>query len=237
MAKRTKGGAGGERVAVGYVRVSTDDQSIGLDAQRAGLDAWAAREGYRLAVVCEDFGVSGAAPLDRRPGLVAALDALAVHGACALVVLRRDRLARSAMNAALVESLAAREGARVLSADGVANGEGPEGDLLRGMLDLLSQYERALIRARTRAAMAVKKSRGEYTGGRAPFGWRVADDGTLAADAAEQCVILAAREYRAAGLSLRQIGARLAAGGILPRSGGQWTADAVATVCNARTAA
>ncbi len=193
MTKRTTKRGEGERVAVGYVRVSTDDQSIGLDAQRAALATWAAREGYRLITICEDSGVSGAAPLDRRPGL--------------------------------------------LSADGVANGEGPEADLLRGMLDLLSQYERALIRARTRAAMAVKRSRGEYTGGRAPYGWRVSDDGTLAADASEQCVILAAREYRAAGLSLRQIGARLTAGGILPRSGGKWTADAVATACSARTAA
>src|SRR5262249_29181206 len=55
-------------------------------------------------------------------------------------------------------------GAKVITADGVAVEDTPEGQLLRGMLDLFAQYERALIRARTRAALAVKRSKGEkYT--------------------------------------------------------------------------
>ncbi len=33
--------------------------------------------------------------------------------------------------------------------------------LLRGLMDLFAQYERAVIRARTRAALAVKRSKGE----------------------------------------------------------------------------
>jgi DNA invertase Pin-like site-specific DNA recombinase len=33
--------------------------------------------------------------------------------------------------------------------------------LMRGLVDLFAQYERALIRSRTKAALAVKKGRGE----------------------------------------------------------------------------
>jgi len=44
--------------------------------------------------VHEDRGVSGAAQLDRRPGLLAALDCLARHKATYLVAAKRDRFAR-----------------------------------------------------------------------------------------------------------------------------------------------
>lgn len=38
------------------------------------------------------------------------------------------------------------------TADGAGNGEGPEAALMRTLLDTFAAYERALIRARTRAA-------------------------------------------------------------------------------------
>jgi hypothetical protein len=79
-------------------------------------------------------------------------------------------------------------------------------------------------------------ARGEYVGGRAAYGWQLVD-GALVAHAGEQAVISAVREYRAAGLSLRAIGGRLAARGLLPRSGGSWTACGIQTAHNARVAA
>jgi DNA invertase Pin-like site-specific DNA recombinase len=45
-----------------------------------------------------------------------------------------------------------------------------------------ARFERAMIAARTKAALAVKKARGESTG-TPPYGWRVGEDGKmLAAD-------------------------------------------------------
>src|SRR5204862_6543407 len=110
-----------------------------------------------------------------RPGLLAAIDAVRAHGAGVLVVAKRDRLARDGLTAALVERLCEREAAGIQAADGAGNGEGPEAQLLRGIVDLFAQYERAVIRARTKAALAVKKARGERTGG-VPLG-RVATCG------------------------------------------------------------
>jgi DNA invertase Pin-like site-specific DNA recombinase len=88
-------------------------------------------------------------------------------------VARRDRLARGVLTAPLAERLCDREGGRVLTADSTANGEGPRAALMRTRLDAFAAYVRALVRARTRAALAVGKARGERTGG-VPMG-RVVD--------------------------------------------------------------
>ena len=117
----------------------------------------------------EDRGVSGGAEIDKRPGLIAALEALRTERAGILVVAKRDRLARDVLVAAMVERLCQREGARIQSADGTGNGDSPEAKLLRTMIDAFAAYERALIRARTRAALAAKKARGERVGG-VPYG-------------------------------------------------------------------
>lgn len=53
-------------------------------------------------------GVSGAASVEERPGLVAALAALRVHGAGVLVAAKRDRIARDTVVAAMVERAASK---------------------------------------------------------------------------------------------------------------------------------
>lgn len=79
--------------AVGYIRVSTDEQVNGPKAQADALAAWCARNGVELVAVHHDHGVSGGAELDKRPGLLAALDEL--ERGDVLLVAKRDRLARS----------------------------------------------------------------------------------------------------------------------------------------------
>lgn len=215
MAKRT----GNPLLAVGYLRVSTSDQSLGPQAQRAALEAWAARSGVELVAVYEDHGVSGATPVGERPGMLAALEALRAHGAGLLVAAKRDRFARDAMVATLIERAALAVGALVRTADGSSDVAGPEGMMMRGIVDVFAAYEREVIRARTRAALAVKKSRGERTG-EIPYGHRLSADGVrIEGDPAEQGVIAIVRELRAGGLSQRAIVRELAARGIVSRGG------------------
>jgi site-specific DNA recombinase len=215
---------------VGYLRVSTEDQHLGPDAQRASILAWAGREGATVVGWHVDHGVSGAAPLDARPGLMAAVAALAAGEASALVVAKRDRLARDVVVAALIEREVARHGAQIVSADGIGDGAGPEAILMRGIMDNVAQYERALIRARTTAALAVKKARGERVG-MVPVGYRVAADGrTLEVDPVEAEIIAAVRELRAAGMSLRAIAAELARLDFATRKGGPISHTQVARI-------
>jgi DNA invertase Pin-like site-specific DNA recombinase len=203
------------------LRCSTDEQVLSPEAQRAALERWCATNGVTLAVVHEDLGVSGGAELEKRPGLMAALDSLRQHHAGVLLIAKRDRLARDVMVAAMVERLVERAGARVLAADGAGNSEGPEGLLMRGIVDVFAQYERALIRARTKAALQVKKSRGERVG-QIPFGSRLAGDGAgLEAEPSEQKVIARVLKLRAAGNTIKAIVSRLNARGT-PARGARW---------------
>jgi DNA invertase Pin-like site-specific DNA recombinase len=217
MPRRTARPSVDPRRAVAYLRVSTDEQHLGPEAQRAALVAWAAREGVEVVAWHVDQGVSGAA----------AIADLREHGAGVLAVAKRDRLARDVMAAAMVERLTADAGARILS----AAGEGTESDdpaavLMRRMVDAFAEYERALIAARTRAALAVKRSRGEATS-HAPYGFR-AEGGRLVADEGEQAVIARVREARERGLTVRAIAAELAAAGVVSRRGSPLHFTAVA---------
>jgi len=155
-----------------------------------------------------------------------------------LLVAKRDRLARDSMTAAMVERLCERSGAIVRTADGAGDGDGPEGVLMRRIVDAFAEYERLLIKARTRAALAVKRSRGEGISRQAGYGYRLAADGVhLEADPREQRVLELVASYRAEGLTLRAIGARLEGLGLVPRGRGKWNPTTVARIAAAAMAA
>lgn len=214
-------------LAVLYLRVSTTDQNLGPDAQLATVERWACANGVRILATHGDHGVSGGASLDRRPGLLAALDALKEHGAGLLVVAKRDRLARDPIVAAMVEAAAARVGARIVSAAGEGDGDDPAAILMRRMVDAFAEYERHMIRARTKAALAVKRSRGERVSGKAPFGYCFDENGRgLLLREDEQHTIEHVRELHAAGMSLNAIAAALNAEGV-PARGARWHATTI----------
>ncbi len=97
-------------------------------------------------------------------------------------------------------------------------------------MDVFSQYERAIIQSRTRAALAVKRARGERVG-TTPYGYRLAQDGKhIEEDGAEQAIIARARELRAEGLSLRAIGRALLDEGRRPRTGRNWHVQVLARI-------
>ena len=222
---------GQETRAVGYLRASTASQRLGPEAQREAIVRYGARSCIRVVAWFEDLGVSGGAALDKRPGLVAAIDALQSEGATVLLVAKRDRLARDVLTAAMVERLCQRAGARILSADGAGNETTPEAELMRRIIDAFAAYERALIRSRTRAALQAKKARGERVGG-VPYGYTVGPDGRLLVPhPKEQAALAMARRLRAEGKSLRKIGEALAASGHTPRSGGRWHVQVVSRIC------
>ncbi len=205
--------------AVAYIRVSTERQELGPEAQRAAIERWAGANGIAIVAWHVDQGVSGATELADRPGMVAALADLRAVGAGVLVAAKRDRIARDPMVARHIGLAAKVAGATLRTADGVGDASGPEGVLMTGMVDLFAEHERLLIGARTKAALAAKAVKGERVG-TVPYGYAVAADGkTLVADAAEQEVLAVVRELRAAGLSVRAIVGALAAKGIVSRRG------------------
>ena len=92
----TQRGASGTRVAVGTVRVSTQEQAsegVSLDAQRDRLRALCKHNHIKLIDIKADEGLSGRTL--ERPGLQAALAMLRPGTANTLIVVKLDRLSRS----------------------------------------------------------------------------------------------------------------------------------------------
>ena len=184
-------------VAVAYLRASTNEQHLSVPAQRACIRAWSACEHVVVVGWYADRGVCSVTPIERRPALRAALDALGAQGAGVLVVARRDRIARDVVLASEIERAAGRAGARLVSAAGEGNGDSPGDAFLRTVIDGAAQYERGMIRARTRAALAAKRARRELVGA-IPYGFALRSDGVhLMAARQEQATIARARHLRA----------------------------------------
>lgn len=181
MAKKTVTALNKTRCLV-YIRVSTDEQHLGPEAQAAACQQYVNRLGMTVVETFRDIGVSGAAPLHECPGLQSAVDSLKAHDAGVLLVAKRDRLARDVMKVGMVTQRVESAGAIVVSADGVPESNEPTAVLMRQIIDAFSQFERSLIISRTTAALATKKVKGEVTGN-IPLGF-VRDGNKLVVDEA-----------------------------------------------------
>ena len=217
--------------AIAYVRVSSDQQAdsgAGLAAQRAAIEAFAGRNAMTITATFEDAGISGAAGIEDRPGLMAAVTQL--RRGDVLLIAKRDRLGRDQMAVLMIERAVSKRGASIASADGVGNGDDPGSVFMKQVIDAAAVYERNLIKARTKAAMAAKRAAGHRIG-EVPFGWQLADDGRLIEHPAEQNVLALIQECRAAGYSLRQIAAVLMKQGIVTKKGRTtWYAETVKSI-------
>lgn len=220
-----------------YTRVSTTEQAdsgAGLAAQVAAVEAYAHRAGITITGRFEDAGLSGAAGLEDRPALAAAIGAL--RRGDVLLVAKRDRLGRDVMLVMTLDRMISRRGARVVSCDGIGNGDGVADQFMRTVMDAAAELERGLIRARTKAAMSVMRKAGERTG-TIPFGWCLAADGRLAEVAEEQAVIVSIEALRADGMSFRAIAQSLTNAGIITKQGGsKWIHTTVASILRRQAA-
>lgn len=139
---------------IGYARVSTEDQCLDLQ-HRALAEA-------QCDLVYEDK-LSGVRK--SRKGLSKALRRCGAGDV--LIVWKLDRLGRSLFDLVrTAEMLHARgAGLKILTGQGaVIDTTTPEGRLVFGILAVMADFERELIRDRTRAGMAAARSRGVRLG-------------------------------------------------------------------------
>src|SRR5712692_218734 len=138
----------------------------------------------------------------------------------ALLVVKLDRPTRSVVDlGALVERYFADGKWALLSVGEQIDTRSAAGRLVLNVLGSVSQCEREAIGERTSAAMQHLRANGAYTGGHAPYGYRVSPDGRIEPEPVEASVRERARSLRAMGRSLREIAKELAAEGCLSRAG------------------
>jgi DNA invertase Pin-like site-specific DNA recombinase len=222
--------------AIGYVRVSTEEQATGgvsLAAQREKLEAYTKLYELELVAVIDDAGES--AKTLNRPGLRRALGMLKSGKADALLICKLDRLTRSVADwQSLIDAFfGERAGKQLMSVTDSIDTRTAAGRLVLNVLLSVAQWEREAIAERTRDALQHKIRRGERCG-EVRFGFDLGPDGvTLIPNPAEQEAIAIIQELRAAGQTLRQIATRLAELGVPTKKGNtKWTHTAVARIVN-----
>jgi DNA invertase Pin-like site-specific DNA recombinase len=217
------------RTALGYVRVSTDEQAdsgLGLEAQRQRIQTYCQLKGLQLSPLFEDPGLSGGKPLATRQA-GSRLLAEARRTRSVVVVARLDRLFRSVADAAKTIADFDRLGIELVAIAEGFDMTSPYGRAMAQMASVFAELERSMISERTRAAMNVKRARGQRISRYAPFGWDFGQGGKLLVNRGEQRTIAFIKKLRTRGQSLRNITDTLNRRGIAPKRGKQWLHSSV----------
>ncbi len=212
---------------VGYLRTSTEDQLLGIDAQEERLRDIARRNACDVAQVFIEHE-SGGRP--DRPELDRAI--------------RHARRIRATLVVAKLDRLARDQGFLMKLVDGNVpilfgdlediDATTPEGRMMLQVFGTFAEFERRRIGSRTREALRILKGRGVALGAANPKcrnltaeararGAAAAARARTARAVEEQSDIAAiAAARRAEGLSLRRIAAHLNAEGYPTREGKRW---------------
>jgi DNA invertase Pin-like site-specific DNA recombinase len=221
--------------AVSYLRVSTQRQGasgLGLEAQRAAVEAFCAANGYKLV---EEFVEIESGRKDDRPVLARAL-VRARSSKALLVIAKLDRLARNVhFISGLMESGVAFAACDMPSAT----------PLMLHVYAAVAEEEARAISARTKAALAAAKVRGVALGASNPASRNLTPDASVRGAAAsiasrrrlrdETNAVVAEQiaELRQGGFSLREIAVTLNDAGHTTATGKPWHPMAISRVLSA----
>ena len=219
----------GTAKVIGYTRVSTTEQldGYGLAVQEKAVRAYCKANRLRLVTILSDEGISGSNGLDRRQGLAEALGRIEAGEAIGLVVHAFDRLACDLVLQETIYQRLTDQGAQVLSIrEPDHDGDQATRDMVRQMMGVFAQYDRARIRGRLMAGKAQKVSEGGYGGGRPAYG-TMASNRQLVANPDEEVIVERVVTMRQQGSSYREIAKSLVDVGLATRSGGAWNPNQV----------
>ena len=199
----------------GYVRVSTTrqaDEGESLPVQERTIGGYAMMLGLSIDRTFIERGVSGSKPLGERPEGRALLST--VGPGDAIITPKLDRMFRSALDALhILKQLQEHDvSLHMVDLGGDVTGNGIS-KLVFTILSAVAEAERDRIRERITEVKRDQKARNRYLGGTVPFGWRLGDDGELAAVPEQQAAIERMKRLRRSGASLRAISAEMTGAG------------------------
>jgi len=210
--------------AVGYLRTSSA-ANVGADKdsekrQRAAIEGYAKAAGFKVVDWFNDPAVSGADPIETRPGFAALLNRIEGNGVRVVLVEDASRFARDLMAQELGIAVLVKLGMQVRTAGGddLTNTDDPMKIAMRQITGAFAQLEKARLVAKLKAARDRKKAETGKCGGRRSY-----------AEARPDVVALA-KELNGQGMSYRKISAELASRGLLTATGKPYVASAIQTM-------
>lgn len=219
--------------AIGYVRVSTEEQSaddkFGIDVQKTAIKEYADTHGYEVVHWCIDT-ISGVK--DNRPEMDKLLyhgDELPAHDA--VIAFKNDRIARDTKLYFYYLYELEKQGVKLVS----TNEDFIEGNefanIYRSLMMFVAEQERRNIDLRTSNGRKLKAKQGGYAGGNKPYGYKV-QDGCLVVDKEEEIVVRYVFELRNDGETLADICDILYDRGYRTRKGKRFQPSTVKSILN-----
>jgi DNA invertase Pin-like site-specific DNA recombinase len=160
--------------AIAYLRTSSAG-NVGADKdsekrQRQAIAGFAKRNGFELVGEHYDAAVSGADPIETRPGFKALLDRIEANGVRVVIVEDASRFARELMAQELGIVLLTQRGVRLLTANGddLTDTKDPSRKMMRQVAGAFAEYEKTrlvekLAAARKRRREDAGKCEGRWT--------------------------------------------------------------------------
>lgn len=203
--------------AVTYLRTSSA-ANVGIDKdsearQRTAIEAYAAGR-YELTDEFYDAAVSGADPIETRPGFAALLDRIEGNGVRVVIVEDASRFARDLITQELGLIVLIERGVKVFAANGdeLTNTDDPMKVAMRQIAGTFAQLEKARLVSKLKAARDRKKAKTGKCEGRKSYAERHAG----AAEAARKAYRKPRGQDRP---SLRMVAKRLAEQGYTTSTG------------------
>jgi DNA invertase Pin-like site-specific DNA recombinase len=212
--------------AIAYLRTSSA-ANVGSDKdsdkrQRAAIASFAKAHGYRLIDEFYDPAVSGADPIEMRPGFVAMLERIASNGVRTIIVETASRFARDLMVQEVGFARLQALGIGLVAVDSPQSfiDDTPTAKLVRQVLGAISEFDKAMTVAKLRGARERKRRRDGKCEGRKSH-----------AELRPEMVALAKKLRRASPkgsrLSYASIADELARRGFMNERGATYSASAV----------
>ncbi len=192
--------------AIGYVRVSTEEQAregVSITAQEERITALATAKGWNLVSIIKDAGYSGKNL--SRPGAESLIGICQRAEVDVVIVFKVDRLTRRQKDLwHLLEDVFYKNQVGFVSVTEAFDSTTAAGTAFLGMIGVFAQLERDLVSERTREALIHKKTKGEWVG-RQPTGFRISKSGRLEEDPDKLRLIARAKRLRRGGASFGDI--------------------------------
>jgi DNA invertase Pin-like site-specific DNA recombinase len=215
--------------AISYLRTSSA-ANVGADKdsdrrQREAIAAFARRAGYELGAEFYDAAVSGADPVDSRPGFAAMLERIEGNGVRTIIVETASRFARDLMVQEVGHAKLRERGIDLIAADNPGSfiDDTPTAKLVRQVLGAISEFDKAMTVAKLRGARERKRRENGKCEGRKSH-----------AEANPELVALVRqlrrRRPKGGQRSLREISAELAGRGFVNERGNAFSAASIASM-------